>query len=231
MVGLALDGFRYGISGRGRSAGAFRRPDDRGHWDGAVRSRLQDVSFGGGEVRALDDVSLDIPSGAIFGIIGRSGAGKSTLLRTVNRLEEPSSGRVLVDGEPIATLGTDGLVGMRRRIGMIFQHFNLLSAKTVRQNVALPLTVAGVEKREIARRVEEALRLVGWRARRRRIRRACRRPEATGRHRPCPGERSGDPALRRGDLGAGPGGHPVDPGLLRDINGGSGSPSSSSPTR
>ncbi|MGC5779582.1 methionine ABC transporter ATP-binding protein [Methylobacterium sp. NFXW15] len=114
-----------------------------------------------GEVRALDDVSLDIPSGAIFGIIGRSGAGKSTLLRTVNRLEEPSSGRVLVDGEPIATLGTDGLVALRRRIGMIFQHFNLLSAKTVRQNVALPLTVAGVEKREIARRVEEALRLVG----------------------------------------------------------------------
>ncbi|MFC6790852.1 methionine ABC transporter ATP-binding protein [Methylobacterium komagatae] len=115
----------------------------------------------GGEVRALDEVSLDIPAGAIFGIIGRSGAGKSTLLRTVNRLEEPSAGRVLVDGEPIAALGTDGLVALRRRIGMIFQHFNLLSAKTVRQNVALPLTVAGVEKREIARRVDEAMRLVG----------------------------------------------------------------------
>ncbi|MCJ2054881.1 methionine ABC transporter ATP-binding protein [Methylobacterium sp. J-070] len=115
----------------------------------------------GGEVRALDDVSLDIPSGAIFGIIGRSGAGKSTLLRTVNRLEEPSSGRVLVDGEPIQALGTEGLVALRRRIGMIFQHFNLLSAKTVWQNVALPLTVAGVETREIARRVDEALRLVG----------------------------------------------------------------------
>ncbi len=106
-------------------------------------------------------MSLEIPSGAVFGIIGRSGAGKSTLLRTVNRLEEPSSGRVLIDGEPIAALGTDGLVALRRRIGMIFQHFNLLSAKTVRQNVALPLTVAGVEKREIARRVDEALRLVG----------------------------------------------------------------------
>ncbi len=131
-------------------------------------------------------MSLDIPSGAIFGIIGRSGAGKSTLLRTVNRLEEPSSGRVLVDGGPIAALGTDGLVALRRRIGMIFQHFNLLSAKTVRQNVALPLTVAGVEKREIARRVEEALRLVGWKARRRRIRRACPAARSSGSASPVP---------------------------------------------
>jgi D-methionine transport system ATP-binding protein len=115
----------------------------------------------GGEVRALDDVSLDVSSGAIFGIIGRSGAGKSTLLRTVNRLEEPTSGRVLVDGEPIEALRTDGLVALRRRIGMIFQHFNLLSAKTVRQNVALPLKVAGVGRAEVDRRVAEALRLVG----------------------------------------------------------------------
>ncbi|MCJ2010688.1 ATP-binding cassette domain-containing protein [Methylobacterium sp. J-092] len=115
----------------------------------------------GGEVRALDDVSLNVSSGAIFGIIGRSGAGKSTLLRTVNRLEEPTSGRVLVDGEPIEALRTDGLVALRRRIGMIFQHFNLLSAKTVRQNVALPLKVAGIGKAEVDRRVAEALRLVG----------------------------------------------------------------------
>ena len=115
----------------------------------------------GGEVRALDGIDLDIKAGAIVGIIGRSGAGKSSLLRTVNRLEEPTSGRVLIDGEPIAALGTDGLVALRRRIGMIFQHFNLLSAKTVRENVALPLKVAGVDRVEIARRVEEALRLVG----------------------------------------------------------------------
>ncbi|MCJ2026398.1 methionine ABC transporter ATP-binding protein [Methylobacterium sp. J-067] len=115
----------------------------------------------GGEVRALEDISLAIPAGAIVGIIGRSGAGKSSLLRTVNRLEEPTSGRVLIDGEPIAGLGTEGLVALRRRIGMIFQHFNLLSAKTVRQNVALPLRVAGVDRAETARRVEEALRLVG----------------------------------------------------------------------
>ncbi len=115
----------------------------------------------GGEVRALDRISLEIPAGAICGIIGRSGAGKSSLLRTVNRLEDPTSGRVLVDGEPIAGLGTDGLVALRRRIGMIFQHFNLLSAKTVRQNVALPLRAAGLDRAETARRVDEALRLVG----------------------------------------------------------------------
>ncbi|MCJ2056249.1 ATP-binding cassette domain-containing protein [Methylobacterium sp. J-048] len=114
-----------------------------------------------GPVQALDRVDLDVPAGAIFGIIGRSGAGKSSLLRTVNRLEDPTSGRVLVDGEPIESLDTDGLVALRRRVGMIFQHFNLLSAKTVRGNVALPLKAAGLPKQEIAARVDEALRLVG----------------------------------------------------------------------
>ncbi|SFM38107.1 methionine ABC transporter ATP-binding protein [Methylobacterium pseudosasicola] len=114
-----------------------------------------------GPVQALDSVDLDVPAGAIFGIIGRSGAGKSSLLRTVNRLEEPTSGRVLVDGEPIEALDTEGLVALRRRVGMIFQHFNLLSAKTVRGNVALPLKAAGLPKPEIAARVDEALRLVG----------------------------------------------------------------------
>ncbi|SFG30270.1 methionine ABC transporter ATP-binding protein [Methylobacterium gossipiicola] len=114
-----------------------------------------------GTVRALEAIELTIPAGAIFGIIGRSGAGKSSLLRTINRLEEPSSGRVLVDGEAVGTLDADGLVALRRRIGMIFQHFNLLSAKTVRQNVALPLAVAGVAKAEIGPRVDEVLRLVG----------------------------------------------------------------------
>jgi D-methionine transport system ATP-binding protein len=132
---------------------------------GAGTVRFEEVSktyrSSAGEVMALDRISLDVPSGAIFGIIGRSGAGKSSLLRTVNRLEEPTSGRVLVDGEPIAALGTDGLVALRRRIGMVFQHFNLLSAKTVRQNVALPLKVAGIDRAEIARRVDDALRLVG----------------------------------------------------------------------
>jgi phospholipid/cholesterol/gamma-HCH transport system ATP-binding protein len=92
-----------------------------------------------GAVPALSGIDLDIRAGEIFGIIGRSGAGKSSLLRTINRLEEPTHGRVLVDGEDIAGLNEAGLVALRRRIGMIFQHFNLLSAKTVQENVALPL--------------------------------------------------------------------------------------------
>ena len=114
-----------------------------------------------GRVKALEAIDLAIPGGGIFGIIGRSGAGKSSLLRTINRLEEPTEGRVLVDGQDIGRLDEDGLVALRRRVGMIFHHFNLLSAKTVWQNVALPLVVAGVDKRQIDERVDEALALVG----------------------------------------------------------------------
>lgn len=114
-----------------------------------------------GQVQALTDIDLDIRAGEIFGIIGRSGAGKSSLLRAVNRLEQPSTGRVLVDGEDIAALGEAGLVALRRRVGMVFQHFNLLSAKTVRANVALPLRVAGLPRDEITSRVDQALELVG----------------------------------------------------------------------
>jgi D-methionine transport system ATP-binding protein len=114
-----------------------------------------------GDVHALQGISLDIPAGAIYGIIGRSGAGKSSLLRTINRLENPTGGRVLVDGEDIAIYDENTLVALRRRIGMIFQHFNLLSAKTVWGNVALPLLVAGVPRRQIETRVAEVLKLVG----------------------------------------------------------------------
>nr|WP_234825396.1 ATP-binding cassette domain-containing protein [Agrobacterium pusense] len=114
-----------------------------------------------GRVDALKDITIDIPAGSIFGIIGRSGAGKSSLIRTINRLERPTSGRVIVGGEDIATLGENDLVAFRRRVGMIFQHFNLLSAKTVFGNVALPLLVAGVPADEIRTRVTEVLRLVG----------------------------------------------------------------------
>lgn len=112
-------------------------------------------------VHALQDISLTIPSGSIFGIIGRSGAGKSTLLRIINRLDRPTTGRVLVDGVDIGQLGESELVGLRRRIGMIFQHFNLLSAKTVWENVALPLKVSGVAKARVDQRVSELLALVG----------------------------------------------------------------------
>ncbi|MBO0145037.1 ATP-binding cassette domain-containing protein [Agrobacterium sp. Ap1] len=114
-----------------------------------------------GQVEALKGISSAIPAGTIFGIIGRSGAGKSSLLRTVNRLERPTGGKVLVDGQDIAAFDEDELVLLRRRVGMIFQHFNLLSAKTVFGNVALPLVVAGLPRDEIRERVAEVLKLVG----------------------------------------------------------------------
>nr|WP_184692254.1 ATP-binding cassette domain-containing protein [Rhizobium leguminosarum] len=114
-----------------------------------------------GEVHALRGISVDVPAGSIYGIIGRSGAGKSSLLRTINRLERPTGGRVTVDGVDVSSLDEDALVGLRRRIGMIFQHFNLLSSKTVWGNVAFPLVVAGVPKRQIEERVAEVLSLVG----------------------------------------------------------------------
>ncbi|APD13352.1 ABC transporter ATP-binding protein [Pandoraea pulmonicola] len=117
--------------------------------------------YPGASSAALQDVSFAVQRGESFGIIGRSGAGKSTLLRTINALELPSTGQVKVDGVDVATLDEDALVDLRRRIGMIFQHFNLLSAKTVFENVALPLRVAGVPKARIAPRVNELLSLVG----------------------------------------------------------------------
>ena len=175
MAGLAFDNLRDAGAWIARGASRPAARDARAGQDvrqtggrGAGTVRFEGVTktfqAASGAVRALDGIDLAIPAGAIFGIIGRSGAGKSSLLRTVNRLEEPSAGRVLIDGEPIGALDTAGLVALRRRIGMIFQHFNLLAAKTVRQNVALPLAVAGVPRAEIGRRVDEALRLVGLEA-------------------------------------------------------------------
>ncbi|MDN7698968.1 ATP-binding cassette domain-containing protein [Burkholderia semiarida] len=119
-----------------------------------------------GQAAALRDVTLDVQRGEVFGIIGRSGAGKSTLLRLLNGLERPSSGRVRVQGVDVGALDEDGLVALRRRTGMVFQHFNLLSAKTVFENVALPLKIAGVPKAERARKVDALLDLVGLAAKR-----------------------------------------------------------------
>lgn len=116
---------------------------------------------GGGAVTALADTSLHIGQGEIFGIIGRSGAGKSTLLRTINLLETPTRGTVRVDGVDITSLPPPRLRQARHSIGMIFQHFNLLSARTVYGNVALPLELAGVAKAEIKKTVEPLLDLVG----------------------------------------------------------------------
>jgi len=115
----------------------------------------------GTQVQALGEVSFSIGRGEVFGIIGRSGAGKSTLLRAINMLEPPSGGRVLIDDVDVSTLDDAGLLGLRRRVGMIFQHFNLLSAKTVRDNVGLPLKVAGVKPAEVRERVDALLALVG----------------------------------------------------------------------
>ncbi len=110
---------------------------------------------------ALNGVSLQIPKGAIYGILGRSGAGKSTLIRCLNLLERPSAGRIVVNGHDITQLDKAGLRQHRLRTGMIFQHFNLLHARNVADNVAVPLEIAGVDKRARRERVLELLELVG----------------------------------------------------------------------
>lgn len=115
----------------------------------------------GREFKALDDVSIEIRPGEIFGIIGRSGAGKSTLVRCINLLNRPSEGTVTVDGKNLTELSEDELRESRRSIGIIFQHFNLLSSRTVYDNVALPLELVGTPKNVIREKVEPLLKLVG----------------------------------------------------------------------
>ncbi len=127
----------------------------------AIRIERLSKTFDPAAGPVLDDISLVIGKGDIYGVIGRSGAGKSTLARCVNRLEQPSAGRVLVSGREITALTGTGLRTARRDIGMIFQHFNVLSSRTVTGNVALPLEVAGVSRVEIEQRVPPLLDLVG----------------------------------------------------------------------
>lgn len=116
----------------------------------------------GRQIAALAPTDLRIEAGEVFGLIGHSGAGKSTLLRLINRLEEPSGGRIMIDGVEVTALDKDALRRQRQQIGMIFQHFNLLSSKTVAQNVALPLQLAGNwAKDKIQQRVTELLVRVG----------------------------------------------------------------------
>lgn len=110
---------------------------------------------------ALDGVDMTVGRGAITGIIGRSGAGKSTLIRLVNGLEKATSGRVVVDGTEVGGLNDAGLRGLRREVGMIFQHFNLLSSRTAFDNVALPLEIAGLDRAAIRAKVGPLLDLVG----------------------------------------------------------------------
>lgn len=115
----------------------------------------------GSAVTALDGVSLSIDRGDIFGIVGYSGAGKSTLLRLINGLETPTTGKVKVAGKEISNLSEKELRKARMKIGMIFQHFHLLWSRTVRENVAFPLEIAGVPKEQIRLRVDELLERVG----------------------------------------------------------------------
>lgn len=115
----------------------------------------------GGQVAALEDVNLHVKKGEIFGVIGLSGAGKSTLIRCINMLEKPTAGSVIVDGEDITRLSQTELRRTRRKIGMIFQQFNLLWSRTVADNVAFPLEIAGVPKNVRDKKVEEMLALVG----------------------------------------------------------------------
>ena len=114
-----------------------------------------------GPVHALKDINLSIKRGEIYGIIGLSGAGKSTLIRCINMLERPSSGEVIVDGKDLTKMSDSELRQARKDIGMIFQHFNLLSTSNVYDNIAFPLKLAGKSKEEIREKVEPLLSLVG----------------------------------------------------------------------
>lgn len=120
----------------------------------------KDFVYGGKQVHALRNVSLAIPTGAIFGVIGFSGAGKSTLLRMVNALEKPTSGHVEIDGRRIDALGHNELRRVRKSIGMVFQQFNLLDSKSVFENVAIPLVLQKRSGKKIAAKVGELLDFV-----------------------------------------------------------------------
>ena len=111
-------------------------------------------------IDAVRDVNITIPTGTVFGLIGYSGAGKSTLARTINLLQRPSSGSVKIDGVDITTLGQRELRQWRRKIGMIFQHFNLMATRTVEENVMLPLLHSGLSKQEKRQKADRLLKLV-----------------------------------------------------------------------
>lgn len=112
--------------------------------------------------QVLNDVSFEVPAGQVFGIIGKSGAGKSTLLKCMNLLERPDQGQIIIDGVDLTNISVKDLRLQRQQIGIIFQHFNLLSAKTIFENIALPLILQGNHtKEEIATAVNEMLSLVG----------------------------------------------------------------------
>lgn len=114
-----------------------------------------------GPITALSDISLTINAGEIFGVIGHSGAGKSTLIRCLNLLEKPTSGEVILDNVNLTKLSKKELMHERRKIGMIFQHFNLFDSQTIFNNIAFPLRLEKLSKANIKKRVDELLELVG----------------------------------------------------------------------
>ena len=127
--------------------------------------KLKNLKRDYGTLHAVQDVTLDIPSNTIYGIIGRSGAGKSTLVRLVSMLERPDSGEVYYDDERVDNLEGKALIERRRRIGMIFQNFNLFSSRNAAGNIAYPMEICGMDRAHITKRVEELLSLVGLQGR------------------------------------------------------------------
>lgn len=125
-----------------------------------VKNLVKDFKIEDGAFRAIDGVSFQVERGQVFGIIGLSGAGKSTLVRCLNRLEEPTSGTIDIDGVCINDLDKKSLLETRRSIGMIFQNFNLFDQSTVYENIAYPLEIIGMDKKEIKDTVEEMLEFV-----------------------------------------------------------------------
>jgi D-methionine transport system ATP-binding protein len=126
-----------------------------------MQIRLKDLKKSYGSLHAVNGISLSIPSNLIYGIIGKSGAGKSTLVRLISLLEKPDAGEVHFDEVRVDNLTKEELIRRRRRVGMIFQNFNLFSSRNAAQNVAYPLEIIGTPKAEIAARVAELLELVG----------------------------------------------------------------------
>ena len=126
-----------------------------------MRITLKNLKRDYGTLHAVQDVSLSIPSNRIYGIIGRSGAGKSTLVRLISMLEKPDSGEVWYDDDRVDNLSKEEQIQRRRRIGMIFQNFNLFSSRNALENIAYPMEICHMDKAYIRQRSEELLKLVG----------------------------------------------------------------------
>ncbi len=126
-----------------------------------LKGIVKDFSAKGGDVHAVKDVSVTINDGEIFGIIGFSGAGKSTLVRCINLLERPTSGQVIIDGRDLTAMGEKELREERKKIGMIFQHFNLMRARTVYGNIAFSLKKSRLTKEQKNEKIMSLLKLVG----------------------------------------------------------------------